>query len=133
MKLVFLAMCSLIFISCATSPVSLENARKVELKSSSRYARPTNINNALITVIRDSGLGGSVCSVDVLINKHIIASIETAEYIKLFVKPGRYYLGAEHQCQKKLVEEDIEVKKNQNLKFRIKIGGEKKIQLIQKM
>jgi hypothetical protein len=129
MKIILITL-SMLLYGCASKPVKLENAKRINLKSGSRYSKESDKKNASIVIIRDSGAGGGLCAVDISIDSHTVASLNTSDYIEIFVKPGNYFLGAKHQCQGILTEEDINIKTKEKQQFRVQIGGQSPISIL---
>jgi hypothetical protein len=127
MKTIFFMFFILLY-GCASQPVKIEDASRVSLKPSSRYAKKSDVKNASIAIVIDSN--DTFCNVDISVNSHFVVKLQPSTYANLYVKPGRYYVGAKYSCTGHFTEEDINIRNEDKLQFRVQIGGEKPISIL---
>lgn len=80
---------------CATRPVSNAEATNVPISRiiNSKFLQPTP-DSGMITLKRDSGIGGSACSSRVFVNAIPIADLRTSEKVVVSLPKGEYVLSA---------------------------------------
>lgn len=122
-SLIFLA---LAISGCATRPVS--NAESKPVPSSriidARYFN-SSPNTGVVTVKRDSGVGGSACTSRVFVNAKPIADLDPAEKVVLYLPADEYILSAWPNgiCGGGMSEVRASVKPGMELNFRIGYGS----------
>lgn len=122
-----LALCLALALSaCATRPVSNFEAAKIPQSRilSARYLSPVP-NSGTVTVKRDSGIGGSACSVRLFVNGQPTADVRSAEKIVLYLPENEYVLSAWPNgiCGGGMSETTAQVKAGEKTNFRIGYGS----------
>ena len=113
-------------MGCATRPVS--NSEATQVPSSriidSKFLTPTP-DSGVVTVKRDSGLGGSACSSRVFVNAKPIADLQTSEKVVVYLPAGEYVFSAWPNgiCGGGMSEVRATVKSGVELSFRIGYGS----------
>jgi len=92
MKLLVISLMLFMLGGCATSAVNIDIAK--EVPDERLFVKNTD-GNATITIIRDSGLLGSACNINVFINDELAATLDVSEKATFNVKAGEIYLGAQ--------------------------------------
>ena len=117
---------AVVIAGCATRPVS--NAEAVHVPSiriiDSRFLQPTP-DSGVVTVKRDSGIGGSACSSRVFVNAKPIADLQTSEKVVVYLPAGEYVFSAWPKgiCGGGMSEVRAMVKSGAELSFRIGYGS----------
>lgn len=122
---------SFLLFGCATSPVSIENANKVEKE---RLYDPfykysvANIDKGKGVIVRDSGLFGGGVSAALFVNGELISHIERGEYVTLYLDEGDQLIGvlpeliiSSEPDTSDLIEQPLRVEKGKSYNFRISI------------
>ena len=81
-----------ILSGCATTPVSINDAKQVPADRLLAFQTAGADKTAILTVIRDEGFLGSGCYYGLWINKTLAARVDVAEYAKFYVEPGETLL-----------------------------------------
>lgn len=90
----FVACVCLFLASCASSPVSLQDATSVS--ASNIYAPEVFVasqGKGQVVLVRDSGVGGK-CALGVYLDGKLVGAIERKQKMVLYVSPGAHILGA---------------------------------------
>ena len=91
MKLLIVLLILCVLTGCATSEVSLKNAKQVP---DDRLFIKNNVNgDSIITIIRDSGFLGSGCNINVFINEELAATLDVSEKATFHINEGEMFLG----------------------------------------
>ncbi|MGI2095497.1 hypothetical protein [Shewanella glacialipiscicola] len=93
MRLLILSLMLFMLAGCATSAVQINAAKQVP--EDRLFIKDNTDGNAVITIIRDSGLLGSACNINVFINDELAATLDVSEKATFNVKAGEIYLGAQ--------------------------------------
>ncbi|MGA9618981.1 MAG: lipoprotein [Serratia proteamaculans] len=97
MRKVILAIAATAILSgCATDIVPVSQAIKAPPERIFKYQN-TSKSDAAITVIRDSGLGGSGCFITVFINGERSARLDPKEKVTFHINSGAWIIGAAHE------------------------------------
>ena len=111
---------------CASTPVTTASASLVpDHRIINKAMMTKGAGQSLLIVKRDSGFGASACSTRVFINGSPVADIRTSEKIAIYLKPGKYIIGALANgiCTGGLVEESLSIVEGENLTYRIAYGS----------
>jgi len=92
MRMITISLVLFMLVGCATSAVNIDIAKEVP---DERLFIKNTEGNATITIIRDSGLLGSACNINVFINDELAATLDVSEKATFNVKEGEIYLGAQ--------------------------------------
>ena len=92
MRIITISLVLFMLCGCATSAVNIDIAK--EVPDERLFVKNTE-GNATITIIRDSGLLGSACNINVFINDELAATLDVSEKATFNVKAGEIYLGAQ--------------------------------------
>ncbi|MCU7998096.1 MULTISPECIES: hypothetical protein [unclassified Shewanella] len=117
MRMISISLALFMLGGCATSAVNIDIAK--EVPEERLFVKNTD-GNATITIIRDSGLLGSACNINVFINEDLAATLGTSEKAVFKVKAGDLYLGAQFSGNGLCVNSSI-----RNLETSIKQGQHK--------
>jgi hypothetical protein len=125
-RLIIIIPSILLLAACATRPISNAEATLVPRKRilNTQFLHPLP-NSALVTVKRDKGLGGSICSTRIFVNGRPIADIRVSEKVVLYLPEGNYILSAWPNgiCGGGMSEVRISVKAGEHLNFRVGYGS----------
>ncbi|NLQ22331.1 hypothetical protein HGO26_05485 [Shewanella sp. S-1] len=93
MKIIRLTFLLFMLTGCATSAVTINAAKPVP--SERQFIKGLNDGNATVTIIRDSGILGSGCNINVYLYDELAATLDVSEKVTLKVNSGELYLGAQ--------------------------------------
>jgi hypothetical protein len=93
MKLLVMTLVLASLSGCATSAVSYDKAKQVPTER--LFLNSKDGTQSSITIIRDSGMMGGGCYIDVFINSDLAVTLDTAEKATFQVKPGEIFLGSQ--------------------------------------
>ena len=130
--LIFILMLSL--NSCATSPIATTDARLVSASSILSYEY-TKYDGAKpqITIVRDTGITGSLCSIRIFVNGTSTADIDPSEKVELYLEEGEHILSIKYNgiCgDGQLNETVVNLEKDAMKKYRISSGLSSGIQIL---
>jgi len=80
-------------IACHTTPVSLEEASPTPSTRLLAFQDTNHPVNSRVTVIRDKGLGGAGCFLEIYVNETVAARIDKGEKATFNLSPGPLLLG----------------------------------------
>lgn len=116
----------LVVAGCATRPVSNSEASHVPSSRiiDSKFLQPA-ADSGVVTVKRDSGFGGSVCSSRVFVNAKPVADLQKSEKVVVYLPAGEYIFSAWPNgiCGGGMSEVRALVKSGAELSFRIGYGS----------
>lgn len=121
-----LVVLSLAIAGCATRPIS--NAESKPVPSiriiDARYLS-NSPNTGIVTIKRDSGLGGSACTSRVFVNAKPVADLDPTEKVVLYLPENEYVFSAWPNgiCGGGMSEVRANVKTGMELNFRIGYGS----------
>ena len=135
MRLIAIAVATILLASCATAPVRYATATPVSqsnlLEGYNNYAKPSDGYSRVI-VVRDSGMLGAALPAKLSIDGVAIAELWSSERIELYLPPATYIFGVEPSPRLggALVETTYEIKPGKSYAFRISLdyGGSFKFQ-----
>lgn len=80
-------------IGCATTPT--DPAQAIPVKADHLYSHQTKSSesDAMITVIRDSGMEAGACRMGFYINGELVGDFSTAEIARFYIKADEYRVG----------------------------------------
>lgn len=81
---------------CSTTPISLNEAKDVPKERVFKFQNSVS-NYANLVLIRDKGLVGSGCYINVFINGEEAARLETKERVSLYAPSGNIIIGSSIQ------------------------------------
>lgn len=93
MRLITTPLILALLTGCATSAVTIDAANPVP--SERQFSKGSNDGNATVTIIRDSGILGSGCNINVYLHDELAATLDVSEKVTLKVNSGELYLGAQ--------------------------------------
>ncbi|MFI8028736.1 membrane lipoprotein lipid attachment site-containing protein [Serratia marcescens] len=97
MRKIILAIATTAILSgCSTDVVPLSQAINAPSERVFKY-QDTAKTNALITVVRDSGFGGSGCLTTVFINGERAARLDPKEKVTFHINSGEWVIGAAYE------------------------------------
>lgn len=90
----YLPLAFLFFLNgCASTPVSLNEAKQAPADRVIAFQSPEPKKNAILTVIRDGGLApGGGCFMALWINQALAARLDTSEIATFYLEPGEILL-----------------------------------------
>lgn len=124
MKYLGVAVIALLLSGCSTSPVSYDQAQPVPPDRLHDYQQ-SGADMARLSVTRDSGILGSACMTDTMIDGKLSAEIKPGEIAAFQVPPGRHIIGAKPQgiCGGGLIETEVRADAGQQYRYRISINS----------
>ncbi|WP_280562586.1 hypothetical protein [Chromohalobacter sp. 48-RD10] len=84
---------SILLSGCATSAMSPRDASSIPDDRLYAFQQQTG-DKGVVTVTRDSGIRGSMCSVDILIDGTKAGTFSAEETARFYVEPGEHIIGA---------------------------------------
>lgn len=93
MKLIAASVLLALLTGCTTSAVTIDKAKPAPAERV--LINTTDIKEAKITIIRDSGFIGGGCYVDVYLNDTLAAKLDPSEKVTFNVMPGELILGSQ--------------------------------------
>lgn len=92
-KILFVVICLyLLFVGCATTPISPTSANQVPTERVLAFQQKTQNTTATLVVTRDEGFLGGGCYYAVLINGTLAARLDVGETCRFFLTPGEILL-----------------------------------------
>ena len=125
-KLALFALITVSLAGCATRPVS--NSEAVDVPAdrilNTKFLHPVQ-NSGIVTIKRDSGQLGSMCSTRVFVNSEPIADLRTSEKVIAYLPVGDYIFSAWPNgiCGGGMSEVSATVKADSKLNFRVGYGS----------
>lgn len=95
-KLLILMFIGFSILGCSTTPISLNEAKDVPKERVFKFQNDVS-NYANLVLIRDKGLVGSGCYINVFINGEEAARLETKERVSLYAPSGNIIIGSSIQ------------------------------------
>ncbi len=93
MRIVVVA-AAIFLAGCATQPTSSDTATKISPDQIVAFGKRPNAPHGTLTVIRDSGLSGAICTVRLTVDGIDAAFLRTAETATLYLPSGDRIIGA---------------------------------------
>ncbi|MGI2056216.1 hypothetical protein ACRN9T_03335 [Shewanella baltica] len=118
---------------CATSAVSVDQAKSAPV--SRVFINDAANTEAEITLIRDSGMMGGGCYVDVYLNDKLAATLDTSEKVTIKVNAGELYLGSQLSGSGLCIGSSIRhletsIKQGQHKLYRVMTGQSGDVQIV---
>jgi hypothetical protein len=134
MKLISLALMTLMLVGCSTTPVDFTTATNVpeERVYDTTMVSQDAERNTSITFLRDARYLGSGCSHEVFIDNNKLFAIRAGEMIKVFIKEGEHFIRLETGhglCPNISISQDVRMIKGADQEYRILLPSDGSLRL----
>lgn len=128
----YLALCIALLTGCSTTPITESTGMfvsKDRIYISSLLTKTAN--SGAITVFRDSGFFGSACDHDVFMDNQRIATLKSGEFIKFYTFSGEHIIkiSVGGMCPDIEMTDTVQLKENQEVKYRILLPSDRSLRL----